>query len=140
MYFYGSTEWLNLFQETLNASDKYRKAAANFTARMLITTSLKGISKPIYVWMNQQNGEMKEWAYLASEKEKPSDYTFIADYFTWKAICQGNIDVLKAVATGKIKLKGNKFKLLKQTKTSLSLLEIMKKLPTEFPDDAFQRA
>ena len=137
MAFYGSTEWLNLFKDNINNDSNFKKASSKFTASMLIVTEIEGVP-PIYVWMDLHEGTMRDWAYVADHAERKVDYTFTADYYVWKGICKGEMDVIKAVVTGKTKLKGNKLKLLKQTKASLALLEVMKKLDTEFPDDVFQ--
>jgi len=139
LVFYGSTEWLNLFQENLNSSKEFAKAAGNFSASMLVATEIKGLPKIMYVWLDLHNGKLRDWAYIATPKEKKSDFIFTSGYYTWKSICRGDMDVIKAVLSGKIKLTGNKLKLIKQTRMSLALLEVMKQLPTTFPDDAFQR-
>ncbi len=139
MAFYGSTEWLNLFKDTINSDNEFKKAASKFSASMLIVTNMAGLPKPVYVWMDLYEGRMREWAYVADPSDRKSDYKFTSDYFVWKAICQAELDVIKAVALGKIKLAGNKLKLIKQTKASLALLGVMKKLNTQFPDDVFQK-
>ena len=137
MALYGSTEWLNKFKEAINNSEEFRKASSKLNTSNLIVTEIDGLPKPAYVWMDIQGGIMKEWAYLVNGNERKSDFTFTGDYYSWKAICRGELDVLKAVVTGKVKLKGNKLKLLKQQKSSMALLGVMKSLKTEFPDDIF---
>ncbi len=138
MALYGSTEWLNQFKEAINNSEEFRKASSKLNTSNLIVTDMDGFPKPAYVWMDIFDGKMREWAYLVDGTEKKSDFILTGDYYAWKAICQGELDVLKAVVTGKVKLKGNKLKLLKQQKSSMALLSIMKSLKTEFPDDIFE--
>ena len=139
MAFYGSTDWLNLFKDSINSDKEFKKASSRFSASMLIVTNIQGLPRPVYVWMDVHEGTMREWAYVAEPSERKAEFTFTSDYFTWKAICQAELDVIKAVVTGRIKLAGNKLKLLKQTKSSLALLGVMKKLDTQFPDDVFQK-
>lgn len=49
MALYGSTEWLNLFKDTINADQEFQAAAAKFTASMMIVTNIRGLPKPFYV-------------------------------------------------------------------------------------------
>ncbi|NLI70901.1 MAG: hypothetical protein GX364_08575 [Firmicutes bacterium] len=139
MALYGSSEWLDLFKETINADQEFQAAAARFSASMTIATSIKGLPKPFYVWMDFHRGKMREWAYMARTSDKKSDFVFNSDYYTWKAICRGEMDVIRAVVSGKIKLSGNRLKMLAQTKASLALLKVMEKLDTSFPDEIFRR-
>ena len=116
MALYGSSEWLDLFKETINADQEFQAAAARFSASMTIATSIKGLPKPFYVWMDFHRGKMREWAYMARTSDKKSDFVFNSDYYTWKAICRGEMDVIRAVVSGKIKLSGNRLKMLAQTR------------------------
>ncbi len=138
MALYGSTEWLNQFQDVINQNEDFRKASQKHNASNLVITDMDGLPKPAYVWMDIYDGKMREWSYLVNGNEKKADFTLTGDYYAWKAICKGELDVIKAVLTGKIKLKGNKLKLLKQQKSSMALLNVMKSLKTEFPDDIFE--
>ncbi len=56
MALYGSTEWLNLFKDTINADQEFQAAAAKFTASMMIVTEHQRLPKPFYVWMDSMKG------------------------------------------------------------------------------------
>ncbi len=139
MVFFGSTKWFTMFMDSLNTDSEYEKAAAAYEGSMVIVADIKGLPKPICVWCDPYHGKIREWTFVNDPADRPADYILTADYDVWKAVCRGEQDVMKGIMAGKIKVKGKMMQLLKQTKPALGLINVMLKLPTAFPDEAFYR-
>ena len=138
MAFYGSSEWMESFKNTLNSDDEFAKEAGKFSGTFLSVTEIKGLPRPIYVWFELDKGQMVEWEHISKPEDRKAEFVMTGDYYTWKDICLGKQDPLKAVMSGRLKTKGNKLKLLKQTKPSMAMIKVMQKLSTEFIDDKFK--
>lgn len=137
MAFFGSAKWYQLLMDSLNNDGEFEKTAAKYEGTMTIVVDFNGLDKPICVWCDPYHGKIREWLFLNDPAEKQSDFTLTADYDVWKAVCKGQQEVIKGIMGGKIKIKGNMMKLLKQTKPAIAFVNTMQNLPTEFPDEAF---
>ena len=139
MAFYGSTQWLNMLQESVNNDPKFAKEAAKLETSILTVTEIKNLPKPVYIWIDIHKGKMREWAYLTDAKERRAEFTMATNYWTWKDLCQGKLDGMQAFTSGKMKIKGSKVKLLQLNKQLMLMLKIMTSLPTDFVDEMFMQ-
>jgi putative sterol carrier protein len=137
--FFGTTAWFTAFVDGLNTDSEYEKAAARYEGTMTIVAEIKGLPRPVCIWLDPYHGKVRDWTFLNNPTDKPADYVLTAGYDVWKAICRGKQDVMKGIMAGRIKVKGKMMQLLKQTRPALALVKVMLKLPTEFPDEAFYR-
>ncbi len=135
--FFGTTAWFTTFMEMLNTDSEYAKAAAKYEGTLTIVAEIKGLPRPICIWCDPYHGKIREWVFINDPSDQPADYILTAGYDVWKAVCRGKQDVMKGIMAGKIKVKGKMMQLLKQTRPALALVNVMLKVPTEFPDEAF---
>nr|MDO8080079.1 SCP2 sterol-binding domain-containing protein [Candidatus Freyarchaeota archaeon] len=67
-----------------------------------------------------------------AKPEFVGDYNFEATWENWKKLLQGEVDPVKTIMSGRIKLKGHLLSLLKRLKGFLRLLSLLKSVKTEW--------
>jgi putative sterol carrier protein len=128
---FASLEYLEEVQKRTNADDEHRRLAAeeddSYTMVMRKEPD-KGIASDIVVGYRIKGGEITDiW-----EGQRDTDFTLAARYGIWVDILRGKLDPVKALSLRKLKVKGNFFKLLRGSDSTLRWVEILRSIPTEF--------
>ena len=137
MALFGSQEWLDEFCQALNSDPEYQEAAQGYEGDMIcVCLPEEGVCGELLAqYYNPYHGRIKEWAVLSDPEEREAAFVLTADYSVWKKICQGQLDMMKAVMTRKLKVKGRMSQLMKQTKAARALIKVMAGLSTTFHDE-----
>ena len=137
MALFGTREWLDEFCRTLNADSEYREAAREYEGDMIcVCLPEEGVCSELLVqYFNPFHGKIDEWTVLSDPEEREAAFTLTAGYGVWKKICRGELDMMKAVMTRKLKVQGKMAQLMKQIKPARALVKVMAGLPTTFHDE-----
>jgi putative sterol carrier protein len=134
---FASMEYLEEVQRRTNDDEEHRRLAAgeNDSYTMVLRKEPeKGISNDVTVGYRIEGGEITDiW-----EGQKDADFTLAARYGIWVDILRGKLDPVKALSLRKLKVKGNFFKLLKGSDSTLRWVEILRSIPTEFEGEYAQ--
>jgi putative sterol carrier protein len=137
MYLYPSVEWVEALADRLNALPAYRDSSENWQGKLaLVALAEPGkLKKDFGVIFDPTGGTIRDVREVSDIRNTGADYTLTARYSVWKGVIRDGKDILWSVMTGKIKLKGNVFKLMLQLKTPEIMMREMRALPTKFVDD-----
>jgi putative sterol carrier protein len=128
-----SDEWIKDYMKAINESKEYEEAAKDWEGDFLFVVEPDGeLDKPLYGYIDLYHGKARE-AYAVDDPSKvKAAYEFRGKFSDWKKLLAGEIDPIKGLVTGKFKLKGNMAMVMRYAKAAQILVELTKKIETEF--------
>jgi putative sterol carrier protein len=137
-YKFPSEEWLVEYGKAINASEDYKKAAANWEGVVAFIFNAApdiGLDKDFVVWADLWHGECREMKRVRLEEAAEAPYIISGNYANIKKVFQGKLDPVKATVQGKIKVKGNFATLVRYVKAVEAMIKCGASVPTEFLDE-----
>ena len=135
---FPSEDWLNEFVERINQSASYREAAATWEGDVCFVFEAepdKGVPDDIYGWLDLWHGECREGKLVGPEKAETAAFVIRAPYSRWKEVIKRELDPVKGMMQGKLKLKGDLPTIVRHVKASNELVALAATVPTEFVDE-----
>ncbi len=138
-FIFGSKEWFDAFVQVLNSDKEYNNAAKNWEDP--ITLVVTDLPQPVKEYFNRDrivvrldlyHGQCRSYEFLNDPSEKESPITLTGSYENMKMIALGELGPTTAIMTGRLKAKGNVFKLITNAAASAAFVNALKKVPTEF--------
>ncbi len=127
----GSDEYLKEVKKRINEDEEYEQLArtvVNSYTLALQAEPQKGINEDLIVGFTIENGKMTDiW-----RGDRKTDFVLSAPYGVFVDILTGKLNVNKAFITRKLRVKGSLPKLLKTSKATERLVEVLRGIPTEF--------
>ena len=141
MAVFPSEEWLELYVERINSSPEYADAAATWEGDLVFVYEAepdKNVPEDVYAWLDLWHGKCREAARLDGPDDpraKSAQFTITAPYSRWKSVVKKELDPVKGMMQGKIKVKGDLPTIVRYVKASNVLVDLTTQVPTEFPDE-----
>jgi putative sterol carrier protein len=141
MAVFPSEEWLALYVEKINASADYAAAAATWEGDLVFLYEKepdKGVPDDVYAWLDLWHGKCRSATVLTGpddEKAKSAKFTIAAPYSRWKSVVKKEIEPVKAMMQGKMKVRGDLPTIVRYVKASNVLVDLTAQVPTEFIDE-----
>ncbi|MCA1823174.1 MAG: SCP2 sterol-binding domain-containing protein [Mycobacteriales bacterium] len=138
---FPSDEWAKLFMAQINASATYADAAATWEGDLVFVYERepdKGVPDDVYTWLDLWHGKCRDIAILGGPedpKATSAQFTISAPYSRWKSVMRGELEPVKAMMQGKIKVKGDLPTIVRYVKASNVLVDLAGQVPTEFVDE-----
>lgn len=137
---FPSEEWLAEYVERINASKEYKEAAATWEGDLAYVFERepdKGVPEDVWVWVDLWHGACRDARYglEAAEGEK-SRFIIRAPYSRWKEVIRKELDPVKGMMQGKLKLKGDLPTIVRYVKAANELVNIASSVDTTFVDEA----
>ena len=134
-----SDEWTEEYVRLINTSSEYREAAHDWEGSVVYHFEAepeKGLAGDVYGFFDLWHGECREGKQVTAEEAAQADFVISAPYSTWKQIAKKELDPMKALMQGRLRMKGDLSKAVKYTKATLILNELATQVPdTEFLDE-----
>jgi putative sterol carrier protein len=138
MVAFGTQEWLDEYRARINASASYREAAATWEGELAFGFD----AEPDHNWPDTRYAVMDLWhgecrnAREADQAEADAaPFLISAPYSRWKQVVRGELDPIKGMMQGKLKLRGDLPTIVRYVKASNELVNLASAIPTEFPDE-----
>lgn len=135
---FPSEEWLQEYVERINASDQYRQAAATWegdVAYVIEAEPDRGIEEDVWARLDLHHGECREGSIVSPEVGDTCAYVIRAPYSRWKEVIRKELDPVKGMMQGKLKLTGDLPTILRYLKASNELVNLAASVDTQFPDE-----
>ncbi len=137
---FPSEEWLKEYAELVRSSEAYREAAATWEGDITYVFEAepeKGVPEDIYSWVDLWHGDVREYKYGVSKEDgEAAKFVIRAPYSRWKEVIRKELDPIKGMMQGKLKLKGDLPTIVRFVKATNELVNLAQTVPTEFPDEA----
>lgn len=140
MALYPSKEWLETYVQKINESKPYEEAAATWEGDVTFCFQAepdKGVPDDIFAWLDLWHGKCREAKYdVPKEDGEKAKFVIRAPYSRWKEVIRKELDPIKGMMQGKLKLTGDLPTIVRYVKASNELVNIAGDVPTEFVDEA----
>lgn len=139
MALFPSEQWMKEYVEKINASKEYAEAAATWEGDIAYVFEAepdKGVPNDVWSWADLWHGKCRDskWDIPAEEGEK-SKFIIRAPYSRWKEVMKKELDPIKGMMQGKLKLKGDLPTIVRYVKASNELVNLASQVQTEFVDE-----
>jgi putative sterol carrier protein len=137
-YLYFSPEWVHLYEkETQNDAD-YQVAAKTWEGSVALhvePAAQYGIGIDIYLLMDLWHGECRSMRIVPPEAGENADFVITGTMDQWMKVGRKELDVVKGMMQGKLRLKGDLPTIVRAVKASIRLVEISTQVGGKYPDE-----
>jgi putative sterol carrier protein len=139
---FPSEEWLDEFVEKINTSAEYADAAATWEGDLVFVYEKepdKNVDEDVYAWLDLWHGKCRDAARLDGPDDpraQSAKFTITAPYSRWKSVLKKELDPVKGMMQGKIKVKGDLPTIVRYVKASNVLVDLTTTVDTQFIDEA----
>jgi putative sterol carrier protein len=133
-----SPEWVAAYKKEVQTSPSYKKAAETWEGDMtlVIQKDAKGsIASDLYLFMDLWHGECRDMRLVSAEEGLKAKFVVTGGYDRWKQVIREELEPIKGMMQGKLKLKGNLAYVVRYVKAAKELVSCTAKVPTRFPDE-----
>jgi len=139
MALFPSEAWLTECVDKLNASKEYEEAAATWEGDLCFVIEAQpdiGIPEDLWAWVDLWHGTCRDFKYdLPPEEGEKARFTIRAPYPRWKQVVKQELDPVKGMMSGKLRLKGDIFTMIRHVKAAKAFVHVTGTVQTEFIDE-----
>jgi putative sterol carrier protein len=136
---FPSEEWLAEYVRQINASKSYRDAAETWegdVAYVIEAEPDRGVVEDVWAWLDLWHGACRDGKLVSPEEGERARFVIRAPYSRWKEVIKRELDPVKGMMQGKLKLRGDLPTIVKYVKAANELVNVAQTVPTEFSDEA----
>ena len=138
MAVFPSEEWVEVFGQRINGSADYREAASEWEGDISFVFEAepdRNLPQDVWAWLDLWHGECRSARLVGTAEGEAAKYVIRAPYSRWKEIVQGELDPIKAMMQGKLKLRGDLAMIVRYARAASELVQLTQTVPTEFVDE-----
>ncbi len=137
---FPSAEWTTAYKDAINSNAAYKTAGKDWThgvvAMVVKADAALGIPEDIGMWLDLHQGECRSCKLVPASEAQAAAFVIVADYARWKQVIKKELDPIKGMMQGKLKLtKGHMPTIVKYVNASRELVESTSRVPTQFKDE-----
>lgn len=131
----GTQEWADAAMRELNASQTYREVAKNWEGDMyVIIEPDASFQNRIIGYFDLWHGECRSACVIKDESEKSPQYRISGPFTVMNQLLQRKLDPVKAMLTGKLKVKGNMGQIMRMPRAALEFTNCLSTVDAVFPE------
>jgi putative sterol carrier protein len=138
MALFPSEAWLKEYVDKINDSKEFEQAGATWEGDICFVFQAQpdiGLADDLWVWMDLWHGTCRDSKYEVSPQEgEKARFVIRAPYARWKQVIAQDLDPIKGMMSGKLKLKGDILTMIRQVKAAKALVNVAGTVDTEFLD------
>ena len=134
-----SPEWAAAFMDEINSSDHYKKVAANWEGSIglvVLAEPDKSFPNDTGVFMDLWHGAARDVHICPAEEAKACKFVLTASYSRWKRVAKKELDPVKGIMTGQLKLRGDLPTIVRYVKAAQELVECTTRVDVAWQDEA----
>jgi len=134
-----SPEWAAKFRDEVNGSAAYRDAAAAWEGTVglvVLAEPDKQVAEDVGVFMDLWHGAARDIRVCSRSEAEAARYVITGSYTTWKRVALKDLNAIKGIMTGRLKLRGDFPTLVRYIRASQELTECLGLFPAHWPGDA----
>lgn len=138
MFRFPTQEWFRALADAINGSASYRVVAADWegdVAFVIEADPERGLSDDVWGYLDLWHGACREGAVVTAERGAEAAFVIGATYRRWKDVVRGELDPVRAMMQGKLRVRGDLPKILRYVQAAHELVVICGTVPTTFPDE-----
>ncbi len=137
-YIMGTPEWVAQYEELVQNDAEYKEAAKDWEGSVVIKILAKpeiGLDSDLYMFMDLWHGDCRFIRIVPPEVGESGDYVITGEYERWKSVMAKELDTVKAMMQGKLKLKGDLPSIVRAVKAASRLVDLSAATEPRFPDE-----
>ena len=132
-------EWIEEYKKQINTSEGYKKAGATWTAGPVALVILAkpeiGLNEDVGIWLDLHQGVCRDAKKVSFEEAQKAPFCITGDYARWKQVVKKELEPVKGMMQGKLKLKGDLPTIVRHVKAAQELVECSTRIETKFLDE-----
>lgn len=135
MFPFATPAWAAALQNAINASGAYREAARAWEGDFwFVVEPAHGeiAHARVLIYVDLWHGECRQCEVATDEGQRAPEFRISGERKNWRRIVEREIDPIRALMTGRLKLKGNMAKVMRNVKAAQELVLCAAAVPTEF--------
>ncbi|MDP3178315.1 MAG: SCP2 sterol-binding domain-containing protein [Spirochaetaceae bacterium] len=135
---FGSVEWVAAYKDAINASAAYKSAAANWThgvVALIVLANPPSFPQDAGIWLDLDRGVCREAKLVSVDEAKKAPFCISGDYARWKQVVRKELDPIKGMMQGKLRLKGDLPTIVRAVRASQELVNSSGSVDTVFSDE-----
>ena len=137
MEFFGE-EWIRVYQDAINANAGYKLAATDWTfgvVALVARAKPPAVPKDLGIWLDLDRGICREARAVTPEEAASAPFCITGEYDRWKQVLHKELEPIKGMLQGKLRLKGDLPTIVRQVKSAEELVNSAQAVDTVFPDE-----
>ncbi len=137
MPFFGA-EWVKAYKDAINGNPAYRTAAADWThgvVALVCKAQPPGVPRDVGIWLDLDRGVCREAKLVTAEEAMTAPFCITGEYARWKQVLMRELEPIKGMMQGKLKLKGDLPTIVRQVESAKALVDSAATLDTAFADE-----
>jgi putative sterol carrier protein len=133
-----SQAWFDAFADEINASTEYREAAKDWEGDIAFHVEAepdRNVPDDVWARLDLWHGTCRAAGPIRAEDGPDSAYVLAAPYSRWKDVVLGDLDPIRAMMQGKLRVRGDLPTIVRQVRAANELVRLTGEVPTEFPDE-----
>jgi putative sterol carrier protein len=138
MAVFPSDEWVALFVDAVNGSEAYKRAAADWEGDISFVFGAEPDHhhpKDVWAWLDLWHGACRGGRVVDPEEGASARYIIRAPYTRWKDVLRGELDPVKGMMQGKLKVQGDLPTIVRYVAAANELVHLTTTVPTEYLDE-----
>jgi putative sterol carrier protein len=134
-YVMGTPEWVAAYEKLIQEDEEYKESARKWEGTVVIhilANPSLGLDVDIYMLMDLWHGDCRSVRVVPREVGEKGDYIITGELERWEAVMSKELDTIKGMMQGKLKLKGNLATIVRYVKASARLTELSTRIGTKF--------
>mgnify|MGYP000985372783 CR=1 FL=1 len=139
-HLFPSPEWVAAYKDAINSNAAYKTAGKDWThgvvAMCVKADPALGLDQDLAMWLDVHQGECRGCKLIPASEAEAAAFVVVADYAKWKQVLRKELDPIKAMMQGKIKLtKGHMPTIVRYVQSTKELVESATRVDTKFRDE-----
>lgn len=138
MAVFPSDDWLSIYRDLINASADYHDAAATWEGDIAFVFEAepdRRVPKDLWAVLELWHGTCRAGRIVDADVGADSAYVIRAPYSRWKDVLNGDLDPVKGMMQGKLKVQGDLATIVRYVRAAHELVHLTTQVPTEFLDE-----
>jgi putative sterol carrier protein len=117
---------------------EYQEAAADWEGDIAFLVEAepdKGVATDVWGYLDLWHGACRGGGVVEAQKGQTAQYVIRAPYSRWKEVVQGDLDPVRAMMQGKLRVQGDLPTIVRNVRAANELVDLTSKVDTVFPDE-----
>ncbi|MDI6874723.1 SCP2 sterol-binding domain-containing protein [Candidatus Solincola sp.] len=137
-YIYFTPEWVALYEKAIQEDATYKELAKNWEGSVVLHVEKApqyGLDIDLYIFLDLWHGECRKARIVPPEVGEAGDFVITGSADRWMEVGRGQLDPVKGMMQGKLRLKGDLPTIVRYVKAAVRLTEISQMVGGKYPDE-----
>jgi putative sterol carrier protein len=130
--------WFDDLVDLVNASEEYKIAAAEWEGDIafeILAEPDRRFPDDVWGYLDLWHGGCRRGGVVTPAEAGDAAYTLTAPYSRWKDVVRGELDPIKGMMQGKLRVRGDLPTIVRQVRAARELVRLTGEVETTFPDE-----